>query len=782
MKRSWRMMVVILVGMGLFLGGFPAAYGEEEEEEKKRKKEVFTLEEMVVTAQKREQELIEVPMSVMAFTGEYMEQTGLHDYESIIYQIPSAQNDYRYNQGAGIYLRGTGITQVGKGDAVTGYYLDESSYRMTNYQHGPPMNAMFDVDRVEVLYGPSGTVYGQGSVGGTIKIITKDVDLQSVSGKAQVEYSSTRDARTDNYRGDAVLNVPIIKDKLGIRVIAGHQHIGSVGTVADHPDWDDANEIDTSALRVKVKWQPTDTLSIGVSHWSTEFTQKMMYSGWWQDRDNLILYAQGDFLPINDSEFKLTSLTVKWDLPFATLISNTARITAATNWNYNWPVQASWDPEVTWMIQRWIPGEVEGTNHETRLVSSQDTPLKWLAGVYYAEDQSEVPLIYNYIVPENPVWNPDKELYRFTPRNFSTARAVFGEVSYDLLDGKLVALAGLRWWQDTRRGGEWIGHGVEFRGEEVFDFTFDTGDKDFDGFNPRFNIVYYPSDDGMVYLNVAKGVRSGFIHQVAGADQLVASGYEGDEWISDADYVWSYEVGSKWALFDGSLIAMGAVFHSNYYDMIAAVEPTEKVTTPDGSVQNYRPFVNAGDFENWGVEWNFIWRPLADLSFTVAGSWLKGEWTAFKDNPAWKVVGNIVEGEETGHLPKWQHNLSATYTRPLGGSGYELFTNATYSWKDKTKSNGSTTYYPDGSSIFYPPAEAEHTDEIMNAQIGLRKGNWSVWLFGRNILDQDEGINAGSAGNNAGGYVPYPRTIGMTVRAEFGGASAGAERTGRVGK
>ena len=227
-------------------------------------RETTPLEEVIVTAQKHSQRLQDVPIAITvlgggeldAFTGE-----GVSEALTLVPGLATTESV----QSGGTQLAMRGVAAGGplfSGSSPIAYYLDSVPFGLIKTAITPDSNP-YDLDRIEVLRGPQGTLYGASAQNGVVRVLTKDANLEDFELKARTSLSSTEDG-TESYRGDVAVNVPVIAGKLGIRAVAGYDDQG--GWI-DRPTGEDANDAQISNFRFKANAQPTDSLSIGLSAW-----------------------------------------------------------------------------------------------------------------------------------------------------------------------------------------------------------------------------------------------------------------------------------------------------------------------------------------------------------------------------------------------------------------------------------------------------------------------------------------------------------------------------------
>lgn len=748
--------MVILLFAGV-LSGPASASAEDAGARKVRQSNI--MEEIVVTANKREQNILDAAVAVQNFSGDALEENGIRNAFDLANAIPGALATFSSQPTTSeIYLRGAGASSWGrggfKGDRTTGVYVDDTPMVYPNQQRLPPM-PMFDLERVEVLRGPQGTTYGAGSMGGTIKYITRQPDLERFGGKVQMAHSDTQSASSANTRIDAVVNIPIVQNKFGVRIYLQDESRGGVGTVRGAPEIDDPGAYDTRAYRIKARWDVNDDLSMTASHWRSTFDQTILRS--FASTDPIELNpVNPNFLPNNDTEFVQSTLTIALTLPFAQLTSNTqltgddqhigpnkrnpaGKKTSTAESKFSQCAGGEFEP-VSCVAERVFGNTVHGWSEEIRLVSNTPGPFQWIAGVQYIDinNDGDAQLIYN----------PPLENQNFFQVNLLNTKswAIFGEASYGFLDDKLVALMGLRYYEDDRSQPEYY---TGIRDGEYVDGLLINNEKSFDSVNPRFNISYFPSDRGMVYFNAAKGFRSGTVMRQYNIQALIFAGVQGigSETIADGDTVWSYEVGSKWTFLDGRLIAQGALYMSQWEDLQSRVGVQyvlDGVTRTAGNFQ-----YNIGDADVMGLEWDLQFRATDGLTLSLNGALTGSEYTRISDLPAVLPPTQLQVGKDVVLIPKRTLSFTARYHAPLANTGWNINLNGVFAYRS--------------SPINEFGVGAESAYRSVNLRAGVEKDRWQIQLFAENATNFDKRFNAGSA-TTSGGQILDPRTIGLSLR------------------
>ena len=345
------------------------------------------IEEIVVTAQKREQALQDVPLSVQALTGDLIDSVSMRDFTDVITLVPGASETFAVTATQKAFqIRGV---FSGDGDDTVGYYVNDAAYFL--YGNGTaPIGRVFDMERVEVLRGPQGTLYGNGSMGGTVRYITKKPNLNEVELHTRTGVSSVQGGDNGNYI-DAAVSLPLIEDTLGLRVTGSRERLG--GYTTDALGNEDTGEADITSYRGELLWVASDAVELSLLH---------SYNEGEQDRGTLLgsldpalnIYLPGDF---GDSDESITSFTISWDLSFATLISSTTLIDTERDAQQSVPIPGLGTLELL------SNATGEAINNETRLVSNGDSPLQWIVGTFYSDSEvtSEQDSNLGFIVPFN---------------------------------------------------------------------------------------------------------------------------------------------------------------------------------------------------------------------------------------------------------------------------------------------------------------------------------------------------------------------------------------------
>jgi outer membrane receptor protein involved in Fe transport len=719
------------------------------------------IEEVLVTATRRETQVMETPFSMQVFGGEELDQQNIFEVRDLYDYIPgitmqedNAQTDHT------VQMRGSGISSVGPDDGQSplGYYLDDIPFLDITSQVAPPLD-YFDVQRIEVLRGPQGTSYGQDSAGGSIRIYTNDPDLEEFGFKVRGYLSATESVDDNGWQGSAVINVPIVEGKFGLRGSYSQSYSPGHGSVTSRPDIDNPTQADLQSYRLKALWRPSDTVDVTLAHsrWDTEidwFASPNVANSEngklslipLDNRVALVRFPSG--VPDNTHEIEWSSLVVNWDMGFAQLTSSTGYMDAP-NRQFNWGTS----PFGVGILFD-VPNEA--FTQEIRLVSKQEGPLQWLGGVYYHDaDSGTIGIV------DIDFGSFEQTYVASTPRT-SEAYAIYGEVSYEINE-QWVVLAGLRYQDDDREAiniqeerdplndplGGSTG-GVPELGMYTGPRSVDERNTfSFENTNPRINVTYYPRENGMVYLNAATAFRAPIFVRGQQQVDLELAGLSGLV-SQDGTEISTVEVGTKWTFFDSRLELQGAIALADWQDVPIGVS-WEVDENGDGVADRTAGGpISGADAEILSVEWQVSWRATDALTLGYNGSRTDGEITDDKsDAPG--VINYppvLMKGGDLPNLADWTHSVNVRYAAPLFDTGWDLFGSANYAYRSK----------PEAADPAVPsliPAEANW--ESVRLALGVSRGPYTIDLSISNLTDFDEPYTPGSSASTTG-MIVAPRS------------------------
>ncbi len=684
------------------------SFGESEDSKRQMdgKDKERVLEEMIVTAQKREQSLKDVPISIVAMGGVELDDRNIGDLVELGMSVPGL---FVEDNGASrsIYLRGVGNVA---GVPMVGLYLDEMP--ITSYlSQGQLDTRIYDLERVEVLRGPQGTLYGAGSMGGTIRLITKNPVLDQFGGKAEVSASYTQGG-SPSQKTQGVLNIPLIENELGIRIVGMFENSG--GWI-DQPavNQKDINDQNVANLRLKTLWQPSETFSLNstiVIHRNNAGAQSQSED----DNGNFIQPFEFSTTPSWEDDYNLYNLTLTKDFDGVSIVSSTSytdaevlKIQEGRLFQLLPPPAEPYD-----VLNLFSKSSQTALNQELRFSSNSDSAWQWSVGTFYRDFETIASgsTLFSLHFPGDPLPAPSS----FVSERNSESWAVFGNTSYNFTEDFEVGV-GVRYFKDDR---------VYFDGAV-------TQEASFDSVNPRFYVNYSVSDDVQLYSSVAKGFRSG--------------GFNAEDQPSyDSDELWTYEVGTKMSAWDGRLDMEVALFYSEY-------EELQLLGVPPPPALPVSIITNGGKSVIKGMDLTLNWSATDTLIFQLNASVADTEVTELSVADSTYIVGDRID-----FVPDYSFTASAIYDFIVADkSGF---------FRLDYNQRGSTlwTYRALGPHFIgkTPVNNMLNFNISMNLTDRVRFG-----VFGKNMLNDREYIAptylTGFAARNR------PRTVGVEVSFDF---------------
>ena len=683
-----------------------------------------TIEPVIVTATRRDERLSDVPSSIQAFTGEKLETAGIRDLTELFNYIPGASQGRSTTAGSRSFqIRGISSYY---GDSTVGYYLDEAMFVIPNRNFAPVVSA-FDVERVEVQRGPQGTLYGLGAMGGTVRFITAEPDLKQVQARANLGYSWTRGG-DPNYIGDAAVSMPLSENVAGIRASASFGKQGGYASSPTFPDQLNTNELQNFRLKFLAKPDRNWTIKLGYqyTHDSDPLGQQL-YNINPNRFPPSVLRGQPTEL-YNTARYNMSTAFVAYDAGFASIESASGYIERVPYGQVPLDVGLPFFPILN------TGGPSRTLSSELRAVSKANSPLRWIAGAIYLDAQN---------VEDVVLFGPGPRPLRNGHSVYdSGSYAVFGEVSTELLDGRLTPLFGLRYFNDRRT----------FRD---VDYNAAPGSQNYDAaakftsWNPRFNLAYKLTPETMTYLNIAKGFRSGSFNSQSA---LTFSTVPVSSTVAP-DKVWSYEVGSKSMLANRKVSLNLAAYYLDWTD--------DQLVFQTPAPARASVVVNAGTVRGYGIDYGVDWiTPIKGLTLQASGN-ANRTYFASLNVPNASVIfanTNIVVGRQLAPVPRQTFTLAGTYYTLLPAYNVALSLYGSYAFIGKQGDFGSLNPSPPNA----PPAPAPlgSTQNLLKLRLGVEGQNWAAFLVGENLLNGDKAFIISGSGSQRN----YPRTLGLELR------------------
>ncbi|HEY8614777.1 MAG TPA: TonB-dependent receptor [Phenylobacterium sp.] len=757
------------------------------------------VEEVIVTATKRASTIQEVPFSINAQTQEDIQRSGATTLEDLSRNVAGLTIQ---NLGPGqsqVAVRGVSAGQVVRDQPgvkeQVGVYLDESVISLSLFT---PDLDLFDLDRVETLRGPQGTLFGSGSVGGTIRYITNQPRLGVSEGQVEGNLNLVDG---DDFGGHlkGAINIPV-SDAMAVRAVAYHTKYGGfIDALREGGRRDeDVNDGTRTGGRLSVLFQPTENLSLTPRVVYQEikadgFNREEVYNLYanpftttrpavtFDDREQFLLLDEA----FEDKTF-LADLTAEADLGAVTLTSITSYIdrdilvsrdasalTGSVSVDLGFPASAVLLPS-----NLRDTTDLEQFSQEVRIASNTEGPLQWLVGAFY----SKVDRVYNQRLP-TPGYDAATDavlgagtsasvrngFQANSPYNASLPydikqRAVFGEATYDF--GRLSLTAGGRYYDfDEER--QFISGGLFANGDN------DTDKTSSDGFTPRVLVSYEFSDAVTFNAQAAKGFRLGGVNDPLNLplctpqDAAIFGGFQS----YDDETLWNYEAGVKSSF--GGVTFNAAGFYTDIKNL---------QTTLDAGSCSSRVVFNVPEAHTMGLEAEFTARLADGLDLSVSGSVVEAEFDSTVRDGTGAVIGGIREGNRLPSVPKFQISASATYTRPIR-AGVDGFINVSaqhvgsrYTQASDQEQNPRSFV----SGLAFGGATGTRATivdlklpayELVNFSVGVEMENGTdIVAYVNNVFDENPRLSFDrERGGRArlGFQVGQPRTAGVTVRKSF---------------
>jgi iron complex outermembrane receptor protein len=675
------------------------------------------LEEIVVTAQKREERLQDVPISLSVLEGSALDHGSFAGVAEAVNQVGGV-NLFKDNQGGGVKVSVRGVASGGPlffGASTVGYYLDEAAFGFVKTAIVPDANA-YDIERVEVLRGPQGTLYGASALNGVVRVLTKDADLDAFDFKARTSFSST-EGGGENYRGDLAVNVPLVPGKLAARAVVGY---------SDYSGWidntfaEETNDAELATFRLKINAQPTDALNVTLSAWSSR-SDYGAPSAATEDGLSTVIFEE----PLA-ADYDLYGLTINYDFPAFAVTSATSYLDYSSEGELDF---LNVQPLFTGLYARTFAQEI-------RLHSTGKGPWRWSFGGIYRDSEDDLVQTLSAFLPA-PIDFSD----------LSESFAVFGELSRRFLNDELELTLGLRHFSDDVTNRENIRH-TGNPAEPLY-----SAKSEFDATTPRAILTWYPSGELTLYGSYSEGFRSGFnqnANVITAAPQFPPV---------KEDRLKNYEIGAKGTLVDGRLFFDTALYYIDWQD----VQQTVGVQVAPGTVVT--ALVNGESASGLGVDVGLTLKPTDSLQLRLALGWndLTLDHAVTSDE---LLAGDVLfeEGERLNESAETTAGLAADYLFPLGSSGFEGQISCSAHYHTELVSRSAVP----GAVVF------GRGDDVLNTRLDFTvrsAQHWTATIFADNLTNEDNIVRAGPFGFLLFGLSterPRPRPIGVQFEYDFG--------------
>ncbi len=705
------------------------------------------LQEILVTATKRgDASTLDIPASISVADEDLISKRGMVGMEDYLRTLPSTNFLDRGAGRNGIIIRG--VTASPQDDIAVGVYIDETPVTgMGSLAGGNPDLKFIDMQRIEVLRGPQGTLYGDGSIAGTVRVIPNAPDLSGFSAEVAGATSSTADLGGQNNMMRGVLNLPVIEDKFAIRIV-GYDYDNSgyyentAGDSATKKIWADefggvvtsgeAGDDQYTGGRITAFWQVSDDFDVTFSHMTQDIEQSgipesMLALGGksrtpFQRRD-----GSGESLKI---DLDVTSLKMNLDMGSYELFSSTSK--AETKTLQDRDLGAYFGPMLgvdDMPIYLADSAHAEQFTQELRLNTRLDGPWQFLVGAFYQDYERTAGQKMTFEGAPALDLFEGALLFQSTFGDNLKQLAFFGEASFDLTD-QLTAVAGVRHYDYEKDSPD--------ENDGVFNDGYSAGfvENDDSGQTYKLSLNYRPDDTTSFYGTFSQGFRLGGPHPEIPSDICDTTGVPDQ---IDSDELDSFEVGGKFAFADGRATLNVSAFQVNWTGI-----PVKRILDC-----GFETIANAGEAESRGLEVDGQLLLADELRLDYGLSYTDAELT--EDSAAL----NAKSGDRLPGSPEFSASLGIQADFSMAGR--PMFVRADIAHIGE--------YYNNLQQSGLAAGDFTTINLSLGAEIN---DSVSVDIFARNLANK-EGLTwvETELGDGRANYI-RPRTIGIEVRARFG--------------
>ena len=736
----------------------------------------YMLEEVVITATKRETSVQDSALSVAVIGSEDINSRGL-----------SSMDDYlRITPGANFIERGVGTNAViirgissdpqrgaSLGGPAVGVYFGEAPIAGLSILGGSADIQLVDMDRVEVLRGPQGTLFGSGSLSGTVRNVPTAPEMGLLEGNIKAEYSDTAENGEGNHKVSGMINIPLIEETLALRALAYENKLGGYvdNNAASFPGYSDVaesvgaghlardkgsvGETTYTGGRMALLWRPVDELDITLQYVTQEIDQdgtpdvQINTGGYTQTRLQFADLPSTNvpefgFVPGNEhsgegrtNDVNFANLVIDYDLGWGSLVSSTLSYEEETLQELGLapffgglPAPLLFDFNSEAFVQ------------ELRLVSELDGPFQYIAGLYYEDisiDRKNI-IHWGADLSENTFgtpFGPDSTLLdlNYVDRDIEQ-KAFFSEVSYDVSEELEVTLGG-RWYSYDREANSQSA-GV-LSGDDKKSAKFDESDS-----NYKANISYRPTEDSLYYFQWSEGFRLGSTQnpipkEICDIDDdniLDGTTLEIQDGI-ESDTLENFEVGAKLTVLDNRMNINTSIYRINWDGIpVSAISPSCLFTA----------VANAGEAKSEGLEIQVDYSLLPGLVVNLGGAYNNAGLTE-------DAEGLGASGDRLPGTPEYSANVGFLYEFDI--SSYSSYLRADYSYVGSYYNNLQET------------GEKAGGYSQLNMSAGIQFNSINLGVFANNLTNADDFTWVDSSVPDTRAYRLRPRTIGLRTEYAF---------------
>ena len=642
-----------------------------------------------VTARKRAETLIDVPVAISAVSGETIERRGLTSVRDIAQLTPGLNVSGDGTGRAFVAIRGVGVTLVQSVQPGVGIFLDGVYQPNTSYLNNP----IVDVERVEVLRGPQGTLYGKNTLGGAINIITRqpgnDWHMRGNFSYAEPD---------ESFLASASISGPIVTDHLQVRVAAAHRQ--QQGFIRNTLLGIDANPLNTDTLNATIRAVPTGDVVLTVNGYYD-----------WIDGVNIPYAVQAGPRAYNRNvtlntanriHYRYRGVNARLEVPVDSIDTRISLIGA-----YDARSGVSPGTDADFGVTTFDIARLSGTDElrtrtvELRFDSEWSEQFSSLFGLFYSRETSSARQVVTILPPFAP---PTLNNVAVSDTEADTY-AAFGTLFWRPNEAWEVA-AGLRYDHEKRDATGAAGAAIGPGNVNPPLTALPPASIESDQVEPRITVSRHWNNRFMSYASVARGYRGGGFNSPLAPFRT----YQGDS-------AWTYELGSRFISLDRSISLSGAVFYNDYHNYIGL----NSVAPAAGTLVTVD--LNTGDVESYGAELEATVRPVTNWTLTGAFTWVHARIT--DSTPYALVTRRTLSSDRLTFQPDWNFSLYSDYVMPIGQDRLTFTAGLIGKGSRLAATLNQTT----------PTFLDEYF--LVNAQIAYRHGPIEVALFANNLFNED---------------------------------------------
>ena len=702
-----------------------------------------TLQTVTVTAGKREQSVREVAGSVSAVTGQQLQDIGAQSLADYIQSTPGVVFN-QYQPGVShVVVRGIATSSGNvQGQGTTGYFLNEVPLNEPGFTIVVPDIDTFDLNRVEVLRGPQGTLFGSASMGGSINYVANTADATGFDAAVEATVSQTRNADT-GFGAKAMVNIPIKQDVFAIRAVAQYRddpgYLDNIGLGRDG-----SNDVSVSGGRLSMVLTPSE---------NTTLTWLSLLQTTDSDDNSYRIPALGDLVrdtavaEFTDTDIALHSLRLDQDFGWANFTALASYQKKQQDWRFDYtPIRvfynADLDLDLTSPLYINSGGESEGRSIELRLTSPSGGRFEWLLGAMYFDTDK---FLYEAIGAEGAatafdnsslygpgagaVIAPDGEIFNAFYSDVSGSEAaLFGEGTYAFSPQWKLTVGGRLFKTKVRITSTQVGFST-YPGDPIVT----PSETDESGFNPKLSLSYTPNDNVMFYGLASEGFRFGTPNTPGLSAFPIPAG-------SGSDSLTNYELGTRTTWLDGRLQLDATAFYVDWSDIQLRLQ------TPD--FFNYA--TNGGKAYSRGIELSANWRPNDQFQWLSSVTWQRAR---LDEDLFILFAGTAPKGSRLPGSSDWSVNNNLSYR-------FDSRFSPTLTLTHQYLSEGIS----DLNSAVPGAVPNEQGDyNLFDLRFRMSFGNTDITLFGSNLTDERGVTRTVSEVNGLGEGIVRPRTFGVTA-------------------